>query len=342
MSVKKTNFDLIESRNRIIVDQNGRKYQECLSNSVGNKSTRFGCLKRDSQKCNGEIIYDDQVGEIRISKIHSCRWTYEEAIRYCYIMYHGNPDIKTGYHPSIGTWSEAWSLLWTLHTETFNIWSHGIFIIVWGYITMQCMLDTSAFDYWINLFLACKDLAVFIFSASYHWLHIISKRWHCRLICLDHCGIMISSYGLHLGWIYYSLCQEPTMLTFFGILQVVVLVLTAIAMYKAFFSEFDNEFYDNIKNKLYLLQHCIIYVVVWHQFGKDQEATVFAPNCLVDILVTLASLGTAQIVYAARIPEVIWPGKFDLFLNSHNIMHVMIVIAAIFQRRMMNCLRDAC
>ena len=153
---------------------------------------------------------------------------------------------------------------------------------------------------------------------------------------------MISSYGLHLGWIYYSLCQEPTMLTFFGILQVVVLVLTAIAMYKAFFSEFDNEFYDNIKNKLYLLQHCIIYVVVWHQFGKDQEATVFAPNCLVDILVTLASLGTAQIVYAARIPEVIWPGKFDLFLNSHNIMHVMIVIAAIFQRRMMNCLRDAC
>ena len=114
-------------------------------------------------------------------------------------MYCGNPDIKTGYHPPIGTWQEAWTLLWTLHTETFNIWSHGIFVIVWGYIVMQSLLDSNAYDDWITLLVACTDLMVYIFSTAYHWLHITSKQWHCRLICLDHYGIMFSLYGMQLG-----------------------------------------------------------------------------------------------------------------------------------------------
>ena len=130
MSVKYTNFELIGSKNRIIVDQSGRKYQECFSNSARKRFNRFECVKKESQKCNGYLIHDDQAGKIVLNELHSCRWTYHEAIQYCYAMYCGNPDIKTGYHPSIGTWQDQWTLLWTLHHETFNIWSHGIFMII--------------------------------------------------------------------------------------------------------------------------------------------------------------------------------------------------------------------
>ena len=231
-------------------------------------------------------------------------------------MYCGNPDIKTGYYPPIGTWQEAWTLLWTLHTESLNIWSHGVFIMVWGYIVIQSLLDVSAFDYWIALIIASADLLVVHSSAVYIWLHITSKRWYCRLNCLDQYGVMFSLYAIHLGWIYYSLCQESSMLTFIGTIQVAVLVLTAIMSYKTAFREFDFEFYNKIKIGLYLLQHSIIYFVAWHQFGKDERTKVFSPNCLALILATLAALGTGLIIYAATIPEGIWPGKFDLFMNS--------------------------
>lgn len=33
------------------------------------------------------------------------------------------------------------------------------------------------------------------------------------------------------------------------------------------------------------------------------------------------------IIGAMRIPEKFFPGRFDYFLNSHNIMHVLVVIA---------------
>lgn len=38
---------------------------------------------------------------------------------------------------------------------------------------------------------------------------------------------------------------------------------------------------------------------------------------------------TGAIISAARIPECYYPGYFDLILNSHNILHVTVVLGAI-------------
>lgn len=34
------------------------------------------------------------------------------------------------------------------------------------------------------------------------------------------------------------------------------------------------------------------------------------------------------VISATRVPERWWPGKFDYILNSHNIMHVFVVLGA--------------
>lgn len=38
---------------------------------------------------------------------------------------------------------------------------------------------------------------------------------------------------------------------------------------------------------------------------------------------------TGALISAARIPERWYPGKFDLALNSHNILHITVVLGAI-------------
>lgn len=35
--------------------------------------------------------------------------------------------------------------------------------------------------------------------------------------------------------------------------------------------------------------------------------------------------GTGGAVYAARVPERLWPGKFDIVGASHQIMHVLVM-----------------
>jgi len=34
------------------------------------------------------------------------------------------------------------------------------------------------------------------------------------------------------------------------------------------------------------------------------------------------------VIYAVRIPERIWPGKFDIWFQSHQIFHVFVIAAA--------------
>jgi len=61
--------------------------------------------------------------------------------------------------------------------------------------------------------------------------------------------------------------------------------------------------------------------------------------CLVRVMQGGATL------YALRIPEKIHPGKFDMWLNSHQLFHLCIVVAAaIHYKAVMQLLawRDAC
>jgi adiponectin receptor len=37
---------------------------------------------------------------------------------------------------------------------------------------------------------------------------------------------------------------------------------------------------------------------------------------------------TGAIIYGARVPERWWPGRFDLFLHSHQIFHVIVLAAS--------------
>ena len=57
--------------------------------------------------------------------------SYEELPTHLELFY-DNKYIKKGYHPPPQSWKETWSLLWSIHYETINIWSHliGSFIFL--------------------------------------------------------------------------------------------------------------------------------------------------------------------------------------------------------------------
>ena len=270
---------------------------------------------------------------------HSCRWTYEEAVNYCYDIYFGNDNIKTGYHPPIATWRQAWKLLWTLHSETGNIWSHGIGMMIFIFYSLESLFNTEAFDYWIVLFFNFAHFAVFANSTFYHWLHIFGKTWHHRLYCLDFCGIGLSIHAAHLSWIYYGLYAGPSLFKIYAPIQVVILIWTLIVSYLICYSKMNVDSNQNIRIGLYLLQHFLIYVITGHVYLRNESSSLFTFECSSFILMAMACLIIGIIVYVSQVPESIWPGKFDTFFNSHQIMHLLVLMTSILERCHINCLR---
>lgn len=62
----------------------------------------------------------------------------------------------------------------------------------------------------------------------------------------------------------------------------------------------------------------------------DEARAVEHFNSLL-LMASVYLVGTA--LYAFRLPERLWPGTFDLFLNSHQLFHVLTVIGTVVHYR---------
>ena len=197
-------------------------------------------------------------------------------------------------------------------------------IILWKAFSTQ-----KEFDYWIVLFFNFAHFAVFANSTFYHWLHIFGKTWHHRLYCLDFCGIGLSIHAAHLSWIYYGLYAGPSLFKIYAPIQVVILIWTLIVSYLICYSKMNVDSNQNIRIGLYLLQHFLIYVITGHVYLRNESSSLFTFECSSFILMAMACLIICIIVYVSQVPESIWPGKFDTFFNSHQIMHLFVLATSI-------------
>ena len=170
------------NEDRTIVDKNGNRYTklDCdfiMTNDKSEKHSVYQCIKKNSQKCFGKIALNDQSnGLAKVIQLHSCRWSYDEASEFCYLRYGCNKYIKTGYHPPVQTWKERWNLLWSIHSETLNIWTHAIGIIIAAYCLWNTIFFMDGSDYWISILHDFAGLTMFLSSTAYHWLHKSRKR----------------------------------------------------------------------------------------------------------------------------------------------------------------------
>ena len=335
---------LLHNSPRRFVDQNGNRYEELdrdfmAKHAFDGKYSIFQCIKNDSQGCMGKIALQDQSKTAKVIQFHSCRWSYEEASTFSYLRYGVNKYIRSGYHPPVQTWMERWNLLWSVHSETWNIWTHAVGIIISTYYLWNTVFYMDGPDYWMLVFHDLMDLNLYCGSTVYHWLHICSTRWCKRLSYLDHCGVANAAFVSHFVWMYYALRQEYFWFGFyFLILCLLVLSKLAISL-KNIISRKFNFTLDGIRVHLLLGQHLLMLFITGHQLIVRKTCTMFPAECCNNLLLLLLCYWIGFIAYGVKLPESIWPGNFDTVCNGHQIMHVSIVIGSILKRYCFNCLR---
>ncbi|KAI8623089.1 mPR-like GPCR protein [Xylariaceae sp. FL1651] len=245
-----------------------------------------------------------------------------------------NPFIKHGYRPisrSTAACLRSWGFL---HNETLNIYTHLIpaaaaLLVgeawVLSYLR-QTYADVGASDYVIFALLLSAAATCLGISSVYHTLMSHSQEVEARWLQLDFVGIIILILGSFVSGIYVGFWCEATerkiywsMIASLAFLSIVILA---------------TPYFQGLKWRTFRL---VVFIVTGlsgfapiihgiHMFGFAQMVKqsglpyYFAEGGLFLI---------GAVTYASRFPECVKPGTFDIIGSSHQIFHVLVVIATV-------------
>jgi len=172
------------------------------------------------------------------------------------------------------------------------------------------------------VFLA-SAMICFMGSALYHTFGCASKGAYYFFLKVDYSGISVLIAGSIVPFVCYTFHE----LSHWRIFYLITLSVVCVAViYVSFAERFSADEYQPYRALLFVLMACMFVVPLCHMFALfgnvDKEAIVRFVGA--SVLYTLGVLS-----YVLRCPERLFPGKFDIWLHSHQIFHIFIVAAAV-------------
>lgn len=253
------------------------------------------------------------------------------------------PGLTSGYRKPNQPFHYYLISLFQLHNETFNVWTHILgFFVVW--ITMAEYHEIL--DFWTNkhswamlVLGVCVLIASFV-SSCVHLFHSKSENWHYNAFLIDYIGAVLYAYGSGVMAFYVSSDRQMYFMIesfYFPVLWFYSLFNFACLSYAKL--SFGHDICSR-KRK---------YIMVGAMAGNAILLTVpMGPRyikCLLETECPISSLNHLTVVYllfglqafffASHFPEVMIPGKIDIFGHSHQIFHVF---STICQCAQFNCI----
>lgn len=238
-----------------------------------------------------------------------------------------NRFVRTGYRVNLSTWECLKSLLY-FHNESFNIYSHGlatVLLIYCGpYIYGKMISNQSYFYMYLYSIHHITCITCLLFSAIYHLMmcHENGCGIYNKLLTLDWLGIWtVTTFG-PIASIKATLFCFPEL---YKMVISVYLLLAYISLLYVVRGRSPKEkiqiltYFGFIKLGLYALRGYL----AWSGYITAKFEAVW-------FLLAMELCGFfGGLMNVARIPERWISGKFDFVCNSHNIMHVIVLICPV-------------
>ncbi|KAK3649712.1 hypothetical protein LTR56_006672 [Elasticomyces elasticus] len=240
--------------------------------------------------------------------------------------------IHSGYRPASNSYRDSIASLSYLHNESVNVYTHlagAIMALIAGivlYTHIRPRYELATNDD-IGVF-ACYFIGAVTclgMSATYHTIsnhsEVVAKFGNR----LDYMGIVFLIWGSFIPSIYYGFSAEPqlvrlywTMITTFaaGTLAVVML------------PKFRTPEWRPFRALMFVAMGLSAAIPVLHglqMYGPAQLERQMGLSWVVGQGVLYL---VGAVLYATRIPERWKPGAFDIVGSSHQIFHVLVVLAA--------------
>ncbi|XP_075243032.1 adiponectin receptor protein-like isoform X2 [Convolutriloba macropyga] len=238
-----------------------------------------------------------------------------------------NDFLHQNHRPPIPCIATCFRSVFAIHSETVNIWTHLIGSLILVGITFWFFVRPSNVPYtWqkILVFLAffLSAVACMTFSWLYHTLYCHSAQMSSLFSKLDYSGIAILILGSFVPWLYYGFyCDQAHMMFYIG----TMVVLSTCSIILCMWDRMSSPVYRPLRTGTFVALGLSGVVPFGHSVLKHGLEHTKFPYL---VTVALLYIGGA-LIYAFRVPERFLPGKLDIWGHSHQIFHVMVVMAAI-------------
>ncbi|CAD6504907.1 BgTH12-00408 [Blumeria graminis f. sp. triticale] len=244
-----------------------------------------------------------------------------------------NHYIQTGYRPSSLSFRKSFASLLYLHNESVNIYSHYIGTLLFatlasGLYTLMRPRYKTAMPTDVLVF-SCFFIGAGIclgISGTYHTISNHSPlvaRWGNKL---DYVGIVFLIVGSFIPSIFYGFYCHPQFQKFYWtMISMLGLACTAVSV----FDRFRTPAWRPYRAGIFVSLGLSALFPVGHGvrlYGLLEMRNRIGLFWLV-LQGLLYILGAA--LYAARWPECSWSKRFDIWGSSHQLFHILVVMAAI-------------
>ncbi|GMR48781.1 hypothetical protein PMAYCL1PPCAC_18976 [Pristionchus mayeri] len=241
-----------------------------------------------------------------------------------------NEFLRSGYRPPLPSVAECFKSIWSLHTETGNIWTHLIGCVLFAFLATWFLTrpDTHIqfqekliFSFFFVGAIVCLGL-----SFAFHTLSCHSKKI-LKLFCkLDYMGISMLIVGSFIPWIYYGFyCRREPKITYI----VLICILGVAGGFVSMLDKFSEVAFRPIRAGVFVAMGASGVIPAVHYMLTDGIDSMFNENAFHWLLLMAGLYLTGAALYATRTPERFFPGKCDIWFQSHQLFHTCVVIAAL-------------
>uniref|UniRef100_A0A1Y1MLP3 Adiponectin receptor protein n=1 Tax=Photinus pyralis TaxID=7054 RepID=A0A1Y1MLP3_PHOPY len=245
-----------------------------------------------------------------------------------------NDYLKHGHRPPLPSFRDCFKSIFRIHTETGNIWTHLIgciaFICIGAYFLVHPTLEIQLQEKLLFGIFFIGAIVCLGFSFAFHTVCCHSEFVSLLFSKLDYCGISLLIMCSNVPWLYYGFyCHfHPKV-----IYLIAVCVLGVATILISFLEKFSVPEWRTFRAGLFI---CFglsgIIPAIHYGFLEGWFNSVSLKSLAWLFLMGLLYIAGA-VLYALRIPERFFPGKFDIWLHSHQIFHLFVISGALVHFR---------
>nr|QVK45751.1 G protein-coupled receptor [Proales similis] len=240
-----------------------------------------------------------------------------------------NDFLLKGHRPPLPSIKECFLSIFRIHTETGNIWTHFIgafaFIVIAVYFFTRPDMEIKIQEKIVFGTFFMGAIICLLCSALFHTFYCYSPTV-CKVFNkIDYCGISVLTMGSFVPWLYYAFyCESVPKIAYL----ILIGVLGTSCIVVSLWDKFSEPRFRAVRAGMFIalgLSGIIPAIHYIATFGSVKAFNVGALGWLI-LMAVLYIIGAC--LYAARIPERLFPGRFDIWFQSHQIFHIFVVAAA--------------
>ncbi|KAI1483588.1 hypothetical protein K445DRAFT_309523 [Daldinia sp. EC12] len=250
--------------------------------------------------------------------------------------YQDNPYIRRGYRPVSHSARVCFRSWLYLHNETVNIYTHlvpAVALLIGGLVYLFSRLQHRSNDAGVVVVLLLSASACLSLSGAYHTLMCHSREVEALWLRLDFVGIILLILGSFISGIYVGFwCESLERKIYWSMAShscvgLQIGSLAAISIIIVLAPAFQGPRWRTLRLLTFVCTGLSGLAPIIHGIVMFGFAQMVKQSGLPYYLAEGGLFLLGAIVYATRFPESIKPGLFDIYGSSHQVFHVLVVLA---------------